>query len=158
MTKEQFTTNILALEKKMYHTALAVLKNEDDCADAMQNAVMMAYEHLPDLKKPEFFSTWITRILLNECYKLIRSKKHTVEYGERIEAAIGAEDNPLEHSALFDEIMQLSENYRLPVVLHYIEGYSVKETAAILEITQAAVKQRLLRARKILKERFGERL
>ncbi len=158
MTKEQFTTKILALEKSMYHTAIAILQNDDDCADAMQNAVMTAYKNLPGLRKPEFFNTWLTRILINECYKLIRSRKNTVEYEERFEPSTDTDGDALESSELFGEIMQLSENYRVPIVLHYIEGYSVKETAAMLGTTQAAVKQRLLRARKILKERFGERL
>lgn len=158
MTKEQFTTKILALEKSMYHTAIAVLKNDDDCADAMQNAIMLAYKNLPSLKKPEFFNTWLTRILLNECYKIIRSRRNTVEYEDYLEPAQDAGSGSLESSELFGEIMQLGESYRVPIVLHYIEGYSVKETAAMLGATPAAVKQRLLRARKILKERFGERL
>ena len=158
MSGEEFAKKVLEAEPSLYRVARSILKNDADCADAMQNAIMLAYKNLPSLKKPEFFNTWLTRILLNECYKIIRSRRNTVEYEDYLEPAQDAGSGSLENSELFGEIMQLGESYRVPIVLHYIEGYSVKETAAMLGATPAAVKQRLLRARKILKERFGERL
>lgn len=159
MDKEQFTARILALEKRMYHTAFSILRDNEDCADAMQNAVLAAWRKLGTLRRPEFFDTWVTRILINECYQIIRGRKDTVPYEEyeAVCAEPASEAYSPERQELFDEIMRLGEHYRLPIVLHYVEGYSVKETAKMLAITQAAVKQRLLRARRILKERLGGR-
>lgn len=154
MDKEQFTRKILALEKSTYHIAMTILKNDEDCADAMQNAILMAYKNLSGLRKEKFFNTWFTRILINECNKLIRSKKPTVSYEEYPE--LTASEDSLERSDVYGEIMRLNETHRLPFVLHYVEGYSVKETAQILGISQGAVKVRLYRARDILKERLRE--
>ncbi|MCH5263965.1 MAG: sigma-70 family RNA polymerase sigma factor [Lachnospiraceae bacterium] len=154
MNKDEFTQKILALEKSTYHIAVTILKNDEDCADAMQNAILMAYKNLPGLRQKEFFNTWFTRILVNECYKLIRNRKPTISYEEYPEQA--ASDDEPTHSGVYEEIMHLSETHRLPFVLHYIEGYSVKEIAQILGISQGAVKVRLFRARSILKERLSD--
>ena len=141
MNKEEFTQKVLALEKSTYHIAMTILKNVDDCADAMQNAILIAYKNLSGLRQKEFFDTWFTRIMINECYKLIRSRKATIPYEKYPEPA--APDNGSIHSEVYEEIMQLDETYRLPFVLHYVEGYFIKETAQILDISQGAVKVRL---------------
>ena len=61
-----------------------------------------------------------------------------------------------EYSYVYESLMRLKESYRMPVVLHYIEGYSVKETADILKLSEDAVKQRLLRGRHELRKLLEE--
>ena len=80
MKKEQFTKEVLNAEKSLYHTARSILANDEDCADAMQNAILHAYEKLHTLRSEAYFKTWLTRILINECCQIIRSKKPTVSY------------------------------------------------------------------------------
>ena len=58
------------------------------------------------------------------------------------------------YSELYLAVLELSENYRIPFVLHYVEGYSVKEIGSILRLSESAVKVRLHRARKLMKERL----
>ena len=85
MTKEIFSAEVLKAEKSLYHIAKSILTNDEDCADAMQNAILHAYEKLHTLRKEAYFKTWLTRILINECYQIIRSKKPLVSYEDYFE-------------------------------------------------------------------------
>lgn len=158
MDKEQFTARILSAEQSLYRIAGAILQNDEDCADAMQNAILQAYSRLDTLKKEEYFQTWLTRILINECRLLLRKRKPHVSFEEYMaagETAMQKEaSEPEVYSEVFAEIRKLEEKYRLPFVLHYVEGYSVKEIAGMLHCTQGAVKTRLYRGRNLLKERL----
>ena len=152
MSKEQFTREVLAAEKSMYYTAKSILSNDEDCADAMQNAILKAYSHLASLRDEKYFRTWLTRILINECYSMIRRNKTTVSYEEYMENEASHDSSG--YSEVFMEIQALDERYRVPFVLHYVEGFSLKEVAEMLRSTEAGIKMRLLRARNILKEQL----
>ncbi len=167
MDKEWFTENVLDAEKSMYHVAKSILREDEDCADAMQNAILSAWKNLPALKNRAYFKTWMIRILMNECYRQIRSRKNTVSYEEYIAASEdkasgqaascrAAEEEYFteQYSEVFREIMKLDRNYRLPFVLHYAEGYSLREVAEILDISEGAVKTRLSRGRNMLRDRL----
>lgn len=156
MDKALFAEQVLSAEKQLYGTAKSILHNEDDCADAVQNAILKAYDKLHTLKNDAFFKTWLTRILINECYRIHRSRAHEIPQDpqEGLEGMDAAYDTG--HSEIYDSLLQLKDIYRLPVVLHYVEGYSVKETADILKLSEHAVKQRLLRGRRALRELLEE--
>ncbi len=152
MNKEEFTAEVLKAEKSLYHIAKSILKNDEDCADAMQNAILSAYQKLHTLKQDVFFRTWITRILINESYQIIRSRKVQVSYEDYMDDR--RTEDRARYSELYLAVLELSENYRIPFVLHYVEGYSVKEIGSILRLSESAVKVRLHRARKLMKERL----
>ncbi|MEZ3469927.1 MAG: RNA polymerase subunit sigma-70, partial [Schaedlerella sp.] len=61
--KDAFTELMQLYLKDMYRTAIAILMNEEDAADALQDTILTCWEKLYTLKKPEFFKTWMTRIL-----------------------------------------------------------------------------------------------
>ncbi len=190
MNKKQFTTQVLEAEKSLYHIAKSILKNDDDCADAMQNAILHAFEKLHTLRNEMYFKTWLTRILINECNYIIRSRKAQVPYEDYCEslrlsqhgspcgplsgrlsmmkvyhennpdntgvyyedakAAAGQEDYP----DVFEAVMELDEHYRIPLVLFYVEEFSIKEICRILKLSQGTVKTRLYRGRRLLKEKL----
>lgn len=60
----------------MYKVARAILQNDEDAADAIQDTILTCFEKLDTLKKPEYFKTWMTRILINECNKILRHYRH----------------------------------------------------------------------------------
>lgn len=157
MDKEAFTREVLEAEETMYRVARSILGNDEDCADAMQNAILAAYSKLHTLKNEAFFKTWLIKILMNQCYQMIRERKETVSYEEymegQFEKAYPAME-PREESEVFLEVMNLQDKYRLPFVLHYVEGYSVREIAKMLEISQQNVKVRLHRSRNLLRVRL----
>lgn len=148
MTNEEFVRRVSDAEKSLYRVAKSILHNDEDCADAIQSAILNAFDKLDTLKKEKYFNTWLTRILINECYQMIRSRREQVSYEEYMEN----QECPREHGEVYEAVMGLEETYRMPVVLYYIEGYSVKEVANILEISVSNVKIRLSRARNMLRD------
>lgn len=152
MNKQQFTTEVLKAEKSLYHIAKSILGNDEDCADAMQNAILHAFEKLHTLRNEKYFKTWLTRILINECYHLINSEKDQIPYEDYFEAKMATEQK--DYPEVFEAVMELDANYRIPLILFYIEGFSIKEICQILKLSQSTAKTRLCRSRKLLKEKL----
>lgn len=150
MTNEEFASQISDAEKSLYRVAKSILKNDEDCADAIQSAVLKAFDKIGTLKQEKYFRTWLTRILINECYQIMRTKKEQVPYKEYMEK----QEDSLRYSEVFYALMELDEMYRVPFTLYYIEGYSTKEISKILDISISNVKIRLSRARAKLQERL----
>ena len=149
MTKEQFSAKILAMERSLYRVAKSLLRNDEDCADAIQNAILKAYGKLHTLKNEEYFKTWVTRIVINESYAILRANKRLVSYEEYMSDEQTVEEE--EYSPVFEEISKMKEKYRIPFVLHYVEGYTTTEIAKMLGLSEGAVKTQLFRARNQLK-------
>ena len=85
MTNEEFVRHISDARSSMYHVAKAILKNDEDCADAIGEAVLRAFDKIDTLKQEKYFKTWLTRILLNECYKILNHRHEEVLYEEYME-------------------------------------------------------------------------
>ncbi len=145
MKKEQLGQMIIQSEDTLYHVAKSLLASDADCADAIQEAIVKAFAGLHRLQKDAYAKTWLIRILMNECYAIMRREKRVVslEDYQQEEAAAETED----YSDLYEALRQLPEESRICVTLYYLEGYSVRETAKLLDITESAVKNRLARAR-----------
>ena len=152
MNKEEFTQKILAAELSLYRVAKSILHNDEDCADAIQNAILKAWQKRNALQKKEYFKTWLTRIVINECYKIIKESQRYIPMDEYPGWDILAADGIREESVVFAELMKLDEKYRMPIVLHDIEGYSVKEISKILHLTETNVRNRLSRGKAALRE------
>jgi len=147
LTAVEFSNQVLLIEPMLYRVAYGLLLNRTDCADAVQEALLRAWEKRNTLRDESLFRTWLTRILINECYSLLRRRRHAVPLDEVPEPVAPPDADPVLH----DAIARLDKNLRLPVVLHYMEGYSVSEVAAMLRLPAGTVKTRLFKARKILR-------
>lgn len=155
MNKNDFAEKVTAAEATLYHISKSILKNDCDCADAVQETIITAYSKLHSLRDDRFFKTWLCRILINECYRICRINKRVVPLEDYMEAEYPAvQQNDL---GLFDAIMELKTDLRLVIVLHYIEGFQTMEIAKILKIPEGTVKSRLSRARTALKSVLGEK-
>jgi RNA polymerase sigma-70 factor (ECF subfamily) len=152
LNKNLFIDRVLEAERTLYHVSKTILSVDQDCEDAVQSAILKAYEKLNTLKEEQYFKTWIIRILLNECYRLKRREQPNVSYEECFEF-VKAEDEE-DFSELYLAIKKLPERIRITVVLYYVEGYSVKEIKQILKIPAGTVKSRLAKGRKLLKNRL----
>ena len=88
-------TNLIEENKlRFYKTAKAILKNDNDVYDALQEALMSIYQNFNQLKNLKFFSTWATRIVINKCYDLLRkNKNNVVPFDENIENDINSSKN-----------------------------------------------------------------
>lgn len=148
MQKEELGDLIIESKEMMYRIAVTLLKNEDDCMDAISQSIVNAFAKRDSLRKEEYARTWLIRILLNECYAVLRKRKRTIMM-EQLPDSMS--DRSKDYSELYEAVHQLPENMRICVELYYIEGYSIREIAKILKTTESSVKNRLLRARKSLK-------
>lgn len=148
MNKNTFTTLVLNSEETLYRISMSMLKNESDCQDAVQTAILTAYEKLDTLKNEEFFKTWLVRILINTCNKMLKHKSKIVEINE-YHAVTSNSEQELEVRLLVEA---LPLKFRQVIVLHYTEGFSVKEIKDILKVPEGTVKSRLSKARELLKK------
>ena len=149
MTKEQLGNVILDSQHQMYATAKSILKDDHDCADAIQETIVKAFAKLDTLRKDRYAKTWLMRILMNECYNICRKSEKILpidQYMEQIEVPQKGRENY--------GVQELREELRMPVVLYYVEDFSCREIAEILDISEGAVQKRLARAREKLKNRL----
>lgn len=153
MEREEFLQKTLESEKTLFHMAFSILHEEQDCADAVQEAIAKAYAQKEKLRNSSYFKTWLTRILINECYNLLRRRRHYADFCEEAIADRGylKEYIKEEYLDLYQAINALEEKERICVLLFYMEDYSVAQIAEVLKIPQGTVKSRLNRARKQLK-------
>lgn len=82
MKKEQLGQIILASEDTLYHVAKTLLYNDADCSDAIQEAIVKAFTNLHTLRQDSYAKTWLVRILMNECYAIMRREKRIVSLEE----------------------------------------------------------------------------
>lgn len=147
--KEAFTALILQNEKMLSRVALSILHDPEDGADAVQEAIFAAWQHIGRLRKPGYFKTWLTRILIRQCYNLLDIRQKHAH--SELEAALDGAEEPGGWDTSLDvraALTELGENDRLVLGLYYSDGLSVRDIAKLLRLSEAAVKQRLHRSRK----------
>ena len=150
MDRQQFASMVMEREKTLYKIARSMLFDAADQQDAVQEAITKAWAKRNTLREAQYFSSWLVRILINECNSIYRKQSRFVFRASWEENSLGAV--PPENDADLDAAMdRLPERLRLVVVLHYIEGFKLNEIAGMLHCTQGAVKKRLFDARKMLK-------
>lgn len=161
MEKEEFTQLVLQSEATLFHVSFGLLHNEQDCADVVQEAVVKAWTNRHKLREKQYFKTWIVRIVLNECYTFLRSRKKSLLFYEEnyVEEASDSEDYASgysfvkeEYLDLYKAIDSLQNKDKICVQLFYMEDYSVAQIARVLKVPEGTVKSRLRRARLQLKE------
>ncbi|MDO4459144.1 MAG: sigma-70 family RNA polymerase sigma factor [Clostridia bacterium] len=113
--KDAFVELMRIHKSSMYKTAIAILNNNEDAADAMQDAYLACFRNIHKLKKVKYFKTWLTRILINKCYDIRSNRKHFV--------AIDEVPEPMYHDKGIDEIeddilSELGDNYSLILSLY----------------------------------------
>lgn len=151
MEKERFTQVLLDMTDTLYRVSATQLRQQADREDAVQECLRRAWEKCHRLRDERYVQTWVIRILLNECHRIQRRMARTLP-AEEVPAV--ARDSI--QTSLKETLMQLDEKYRTPILLHYIEGYSVAETADMLHMPQGTVKTRLSRGRTALKAILNE--
>ena len=161
----------------LFRVARAILKNNTDAEDVLQEAYLAAYQHIGDFRADAKLSTWLTRIVINKSLAILRSRHRAriiVPFSdlgakERISSEAGVLVEPgssPEQSATAADIRRLLEQkidelpvaFRTVFVLREVEDLSVDETAACLSIPEATVRSRMFRARGMLRESLAREL
>jgi RNA polymerase sigma-70 factor, ECF subfamily len=158
--------------QRLYRAARAIVRDENEIEDVLQQTYMNAFSHLHQFEARSQFSTWLTRILINEASRRRRRLQRLTSAGttaaafdEGLATAPRAEPNP-EHRAYASELRRvleyavdsLPESYRIVFMLRDVEGLSTSETALALGLADEAVKTRLHRGRAMLRRTVRERI
>ncbi len=150
-----FEMLVTAHTDTMYRISMSMLKSEDDAQDAIHETVLIAYQNRNKLRQERYFGTWLIRILINQCNKMLKEHKRFESLGDRL-PDITSRDNPYISVEIGEAIDSLPEKIRLAVILYYVEDYSIKEIKGILHIPEGTVKSRLNKGRRLLKEYLGD--
>lgn len=152
MTNDEFSEQIVAMMQALYRICYAQLSQSCDRDDAVQECLFKAWQKRHQIKDEQYMQTWVIRILINECHNI--QKKHNRELPmEDLHVCRAPADS---NTDLHDALLQLDEKLRLPILLHYIEGFQISEIAQILRLPQGTVKTRMLRGRRELREMLQE--
>ncbi|HET7558036.1 MAG TPA: RNA polymerase sigma factor [Rhodanobacteraceae bacterium] len=175
--REAFRQIMRRGNQRLFRVARGVLNDDDEAEDAVQEAWTIAFAKLDGFRGEASLLTWMTRIVLNECYGRLRRRKPTVGI-DQIEAAqqlgdgrvlmfphrYGSEDPAADASRaqmrglLERAIAALPEPFRVVFVMRDIEECSIEETASALDIRAETVKTRLHRARRLLRTALHDNL
>ncbi len=171
--RDEFAKLVDRFSPQVYRLALKILGNPQDAEDVLQNTFMKALQAIGNFEGRASLSTWLYRIAVNEALMLLRRQKPVVP------VAMDYDDDEAEipHPTQFTDwcclpeeellsteakgflekaVQRLPEKLRVVFVLRDIQGLSIRETSQALELTETAVKTRLLRARLALREQLSE--
>lgn len=129
----------------MYKVARSYLRNDADAADAMSETVLACFEKLGTLRQPQYFRTWLVRILIRKCQDILRDRRRSVPLDEI--AQVGRDDPGHARVEFLDLLDSLDEKYRTVLLLYYGGGFTVGEIAQAMDLKVETVKTRLKRAR-----------
>lgn len=147
MDRGFFIAEIEICSDMMYRVAWSILRNEADVQDALQDAVLKAWEKRDKLREEKYFRTWMTRILINVCYDTQRMHRKIVPLDKIPVQSSSAPDPDLAMA-----LEALPEKLRLPLVLCYSEGMTYEEAADVLRIPMTTLRGRLRRGKKELRK------
>jgi RNA polymerase sigma-70 factor (ECF subfamily) len=160
-------------EGYVYRTCVAITGNAEDAEEATQDAFIKAYRNLGNFRQESRFSTWLTRIAVNEALQRLRRRRHTESLDEPLENEKGVTPRQVEdwhpnpeqlyageqlREIVEQAVLALPPAYRIVFILRDVCEQSIADTAEALDLTPAAVKSRLLRARLMVRESLAQRL
>ena len=152
MTLTEFAARVVAMQDTLYRVSSTILPQLCDREDAVQGAIEKAFRKRALLRRDSALEAWLTRILINECYSILRRRKRETLYADIPEREVAMDACP----NLYQLFTSLKEAYRLPMVLHYVEGYTAEEIAGILHLPRNTVKSRLYRGKLLLRDALEE--
>lgn len=152
MNNEDYAKRIEQIRGKLYKTALLYLGNETLALDAVDEAVYKGLRGHWKLRQPEYFDTWMTRILINECHNEMRRQRRFRPLEELPETAT----EEFDALPLKDALQRLPKELKDVVILRYFTGCTLAETAEALQIPAGTAATRQRKALRLLKLELEE--
>lgn len=153
-TDQQFTCLVDKYIDTVFRVALNYLRDPVEAEDITQNVFEKLLRQRVPFESEAHIKHWLIRVAINECKHLLRSPWRKHEPLEEYVRTLAFENR--ERSDLFCAVMALPKKYRLPIYLHYYEGYTTREIAGILKIPNGTVCTNLRRGRELLKKTLQE--
>lgn len=152
MNAEEYAGRVDAIRERLYKTAVLYLGSPSQALDAVDEAVYKGLCGCKKLRQPEYFDTWITRILINECHNELRRRKRFCPMEELPETAVEQFDT----LPLREAIRHLPQELEDVVIARFFAGFTLTETAQLLRIPQGTAATRQRRALQLLRLELGE--
>ena len=147
---EELIEAMLYYKEQLYRIAYSYLKNEHDALEAIQEVSCRAYAGYGRLKNPEYFHTWLIRIMINYCIdELKRKKRQTDNIQNEFTDEVNIDENSLYISSLLEG---LEPKYRKVILLKYFEDLTLEQISRVLEKPVGTVKTWLYKAHQKLKD------
>lgn len=150
MTKKQYEDEVERLAPSLWRIAYSIVRNEHDAQDAVQQALLAVWARRECVEFARL-KPYLTRAVMNACRDIQRARQKAIPMKEMPEMSYQPPDG-----VLADAVERLPEELRLPLLLHYMEGYKLVEIAGALGQSLPQVTSRLFRARKRLKRMLEE--
>ena len=141
------------MRETMLRFALSRLRRRQDAEDAVQEAVLAAWERLYTLRDETRFRSWMMAIVANKCRMAMRRNRRLSLPGDLPERAAQQDDAA---AALWESVLALPDELRAPIVLHYYEGFKIEEVSSILRVRMGTVAARMSRARARLRAELAQ--
>lgn len=141
--REAFVTLYSQMVPRLYRTALGVLGNPHDAADALQEAGLKAYRYFDSLHDPEAGAAWLTRILINACYDVGRRRSRAIPTGLEVVPTAAGQAGGTDDWETLEALQVLPEEQRTTVVLRFFQDLSIPQIAAVMGVPEGTVKSRL---------------
>lgn len=132
----------------LFRVCFSILVSHSDAEDAVQDVFCKYMTKRPTFSNEEHAKAWLIRVATNHCKDMLRSRK--IRSSVTLEEIEDYEIAP-EEGKVLSHVFALPVKYREAVVLHYLEGYGIREIAETLSVSESAVKMRLARGRELLK-------
>lgn len=155
--KEALMQLVLAAKDDYYRLAYTYVENEHDAMDALENMIVILYEKMDQLHKPESFYSWSKTILVNECRAILRKRKKVVFLDEQQAAQIVDEKTVEATDELtFNELLtSLSPVQKEAVQMRYLLDYDYETIATLTKVPVSTAKSRVFHALKNLRKTLG---
>ena len=147
MTEQEYIRRAESMKEQLYRTAALYLGSPSAAVDAVDEAIYKGFLAYQKLRQPEFFDTWLTRILINVCNSELRWRKRELAVAELPDTAQEAFDSlPLKEA-----LRHLPKNLRDVIILRYFTGLTLEETALALNVPRGTVSTRQKKALSLLR-------
>ena len=151
MDIQNFSDKALMYEKLLYRVSWSMLSSQEDCADAVQEALTRAWQNRHTLRNEKAFKSWLVHILTNVCRDMLR-KRQKMRFVPLEDDALATLATDSSGFTMVDILQSLTPEHRLTVMLYYMEGYRIRDIAQMLDIPEGTIKTRLRSARITLRK------
>jgi len=153
---EAFQALIHEEKEKLYKMAYVYMKNEEEALEVFQDTIYKALKSIASLKQDAYFSTWITRILINTAIASLRTKQKVVPLSPEMLESLGesSSSESEDQMDLLQAMDEIEEKYKTVLLLRYYQDYTVSQIAILLDCPEGTVKTNIRRGLTILRTKL----
>jgi len=136
-------------EKSLFLLAVSYVHNTEDAKDILQDALLSACRNIGSLRQPEYFRTWLTRIVINKSKNFLKAKRYTEELTDKLDVFYSIPEQDME---ILDALCRMEPKAAAYISLRFYNGMTYEEAAKTLKQPVSTVKYRTAKALRELKE------